>query len=159
MGRLPDRDGHRPGVIRQDRDFGNADLQVSAGGSGFEESLIDVMSGIAGVQRLTPVMEQTVTARLSEGRMSLVAYAAPLPEKVRVHPLKGLPWLIAFDVIDIDHVEWVDFGTGDDPYKRDWMEQVRTRYRLTCLRPGDPRNWPAIAKAWLRKLVSPRVAG
>jgi hypothetical protein len=62
-------------------------------------------------------------------------------------------------VIDLDRVEWVDFGTGDDPYKRDWMEQVRTRYRLTCLRPRDPRNWPAIAKAWLRKLVSPRAAG
>ena len=62
-------------------------------------------------------------------------------------------------VIDGDRVEWVDFGTGDDPYKRDWMEQVRTRYRLTCLRPGDPRHWPAIAKACLRKLVSPRVAG
>lgn len=57
-------------------------------------------------------------------------------------------------VIDRDRVEWVDFGTGDDPYKRDWMEQVRPRYRLTCWRPGDPRNWPAMGKAWLRKLVS-----
>jgi CelD/BcsL family acetyltransferase involved in cellulose biosynthesis len=28
-------------------------------------------------------------------------------------------------VIDRDRVTWVDFGTGDDPYKRDWMEQVR----------------------------------
>jgi hypothetical protein len=59
-------------------------------------------------------------------------------------------------VIDRDRVEWVDFGTGDDPYKRDWMELVRPRYRLTCWRPADPRNWPAIGKAWLRKLVSPR---
>lgn len=57
-------------------------------------------------------------------------------------------------VIDKDHVEWVDFGTGDDPYKRDWMEQVRIRWQLTCLRPGAPRNWPTIAKTTLRKLVS-----
>ncbi len=57
-------------------------------------------------------------------------------------------------VIDVDRVEWVDFGTGDNPYKRDWMEQVRPRFRLTCWRPERPHNWPAIGKAWLRTLVS-----
>ena len=62
-------------------------------------------------------------------------------------------------VIDGDKVEWVDFGTGDDPYKRDWMEQVRPRWRLDCFRPGDPRNWPALGKALARKLVSRRTAG
>jgi hypothetical protein len=62
-------------------------------------------------------------------------------------------------VIDRDRVDWVDFGTGDDPYKRDWMEQVRLRWRLTCLRPGDPCNWPALAKAIMRKLVSRVAAG
>ncbi len=56
--------------------------------------------------------------------------------------------------IDRDRVSLVDFGTGDDPYKRDWMEQVRPRYRLECWRPLDPRNWPAMAKATLRNLVS-----
>ena len=57
-------------------------------------------------------------------------------------------------VIDTDGVDWVDFGTGDDPYKCDWMEQVRTRWKLTCLRPSDPRNWPILVKSLLRKLVS-----
>ncbi|MGC1270291.1 MAG: GNAT family N-acetyltransferase [Croceibacterium sp.] len=62
-------------------------------------------------------------------------------------------------VIDDDRVELVDFGTGNDPYKRDWMEQVRTRYRLTCWRPEVPGNWPAIGKAVVRKLVSRRRSG
>ena len=62
-------------------------------------------------------------------------------------------------VIDVDRVEWVDFGTGDDPYKRDWMEQVRPRWRLTCLRRADPRNWATLAKAFARKLVSRPHAG
>ena len=57
-------------------------------------------------------------------------------------------------VIDVDKVQLIDFGTGDDPYKRDWMEDVRIRWRLTCVRPGKPRNWPFIARAWARKLVS-----
>jgi len=57
-------------------------------------------------------------------------------------------------VIDRDEVTRIDFGTGDDGYKRDWMEQVRPRYRLTCWRPARPANWPAMAKAMLRQLVS-----
>ena len=56
-------------------------------------------------------------------------------------------------VIDIDGVAHVDFGTGDDPYKRDWMEKVRTRWKLTCLRPANPRNWSVMARHVLRKLV------
>jgi outer membrane biosynthesis protein TonB len=32
-------------------------------------------------------------ARLNQGQMSLLAYAAPMPEKVFVNPLSGLPWL------------------------------------------------------------------
>ncbi|MEO5586205.1 MAG: GNAT family N-acetyltransferase [Novosphingobium sp.] len=56
-------------------------------------------------------------------------------------------------VIDGDGVAMVDFGTGDDGYKRDWMEEVRTRYRIELLRPMRPRNWPRIAKAGLRRLA------
>lgn len=55
--------------------------------------------------------------------------------------------------IDIDRVELVDFGTGSDGYKRDWMEANRPRYRLTCLDWRNPRAWPAIAKARLRHLA------
>ena len=62
-------------------------------------------------------------------------------------------------VIDIDGVNLVDFGTGDDPYKRDWMEQVRERWDLTCMRPMAPRNWPIMGKHILRKLVSPASRG
>ena len=55
--------------------------------------------------------------------------------------------------IDRDRVTEVDFGTGDDPYKRDWMDEVRVRYRLTCLRRGDVRNWPAILRRGLRGVI------
>ncbi len=57
-------------------------------------------------------------------------------------------------VIDIDKVDLVDFGTGDDPYKRDWMEIVRPRYRLDMVRPLDPRNWLNIAKRAARRLAA-----
>ncbi len=56
-------------------------------------------------------------------------------------------------VIDRDRVSLVDFGTGDDGYKRDWMEQVRLRHRLDFFRPARPANWLPIAKAALRRLA------
>ena len=56
-------------------------------------------------------------------------------------------------VIDRDGVELVDFGTGNDPYKRDWMEIDRPRYRLDCLDPRAPAAWPALAKRLARRVA------
>ncbi len=44
-------------------------------------------------------------------------------------------------VIDRDAVEVIDFGTGNDSYKHDWMEDVRPRYHLEALRLSSPRAW------------------
>lgn len=55
-------------------------------------------------------------------------------------------------VIDRDRVSLVDFGTGDDRYKQDWMELVRMRYRLIMLRPSNPANWAAMVRAVLRRI-------
>ncbi len=90
------------------------------------------------------------------------AYIHKLAHLERARPLSAGTTLSAalFErAIDRDGVEWVDFGTGDDPYKRDWMEQVRPRWRLDCFRLGDPRNWPALAKRLARELVSRGAAG
>lgn len=66
-------------------------------------------------------------------------------------------------VIDLDGVSMVDFGTGDDPYKRDWMEEVRIRWRVRAWRKGAVRHWPemlrALARHKLRPLVSPNRDG
>ena len=54
-------------------------------------------------------------------------------------------------VMDIDRVDLVDFGTGDQGYKADWMEEVRPRFRIDCLDPAQPRSWPPLAKRLLRR--------
>ncbi|RKG87633.1 hypothetical protein D7V97_42995, partial [Corallococcus sp. CA053C] len=41
-------------------------------------------------------LREGVAARFTQGKMSLVAYAAPMPERIFVNPLKGLPWLTLF---------------------------------------------------------------
>lgn len=86
-----------------------------------------------------------------------VAYIHKLAHRESAKPLSPGTTLTAAlmeHVIDRDHVTLVDFGTGDDAYKRDWMEDARPRYRLQCWRKSDPRNWPAIGKRRLRTLVS-----
>ncbi len=54
-------------------------------------------------------------------------------------------------VIDIDRVSLVDFGTGGQAYKADWMEAVRPRYRIDCLDAGQPQSWAPLAKRLLRR--------
>ncbi|MEI6642207.1 MAG: GNAT family N-acetyltransferase [Novosphingobium sp.] len=61
-------------------------------------------------------------------------------------------------VIDIDRVHTVDFGTGDNPYKRDWMESQRPRYALQFYRPAAVGHWPALARLAARRLLRPRAA-
>src|SRR5690606_18233504 len=56
-------------------------------------------------------------------------------------------------VIDRDGVALVDFGTGNDGYKADWMERVRPRFRLDCLHPRQSHAWPALAKRFARRLA------
>ena len=55
--------------------------------------------------------------------------------------------------IDGDRVSLIDFGTGDDDYKRDWMEIERPRHRLTLVRGGHPGNWPLMVRRTIARLA------
>jgi hypothetical protein len=91
-----------------------------------------------------------------------VAYIHKLAHLEEAKPLSAGTVLTAAlmeHTIDCDRVSLVDFGTGDDGYKRDWMEAVRPRYRLTALDRRDPRTWPALVKARLRQLASGKRGG
>lgn len=57
-------------------------------------------------------------------------------------------------VIDVDKVDLVDFGTGNDAYKREWMELARPRYRIEAFRAKWPETWPAIARKVLHRVAA-----
>lgn len=61
-------------------------------------------------------------------------------------------------VIDKDRVELVDFGTGDQSYKADWMNAVRPRYRIDCFNLKAPRAWLDLARLTASRLREPEVA-
>lgn len=56
-------------------------------------------------------------------------------------------------VIDRDRVELIDFGTGNDRYKRDWMEVDRPRYRIDCIDPYQPKAWLSLIKRTIRRVA------
>lgn len=92
-----------------------------------------------------------------EGGTAYIHKLAHIEEAKALSPGTTLSAALFERVIDVDKVEVVDFGTGNDGYKRDWMEEVRTRYRLELLRPLRAENWPriakTIAKSGLRRLA------
>lgn len=78
---------------------------------------------------------------------------AHLPDTEKASPGTLLSAALFEHVIDRDGVDFIDFGTGDDGYKRDWMEETRTSLRLACYRPLVPRNAVPIARKLAKKAL------
>ncbi|MFM6852623.1 MAG: GNAT family N-acetyltransferase [Sphingopyxis sp.] len=55
---------------------------------------------------------------------------------------------------DEDKVHRIDFGTGDDGYKRDWMEASAPLMTIRAWDPRQPAAWASIAAATVRPLLS-----
>lgn len=89
-----------------------------------------------------------------EGGVAFIHKLAHREEAKPLSPGTVLSAALFRHVIDEDKVDLVDFGTGNDGYKRDWMEDVRPRYRLDMLRPGAPQNWPFLARRALKRLAA-----
>lgn len=56
-------------------------------------------------------------------------------------------------MIDREKVARIDYGTGDNAYKRDWMEHSRPMLRLECFNPTHPRQWLPALKTRISELV------
>ncbi len=105
--------------------------------------------GVAGALRLglayidgQPVAAQYWTV---ENGAALIHKLAHDERHMQASPGTLLTAALFQHVIDVDHVDLIDFGTGNDGYKVEWMEEVRPRYRLEMFWPNHPANWPYIA--------------
>jgi hypothetical protein len=55
--------------------------------------------------------------------------------------------------IDEDRVREIDYGTGDDAYKRDWMDERRQLWRIVACNPRKPRGVAALIRHKASALV------
>lgn len=55
--------------------------------------------------------------------------------------------------IDGDQVSRIDYGTGDNPYKTEWMDSQRPLYRIDCFNPRFSSAWLPAARTAISKLV------
>jgi hypothetical protein len=55
--------------------------------------------------------------------------------------------------IDTDRVRAIDYGTGDDAYKKDWMAERRTLWRIEAFNPRTLRGFAGAARAAASALV------
>jgi len=62
-------------------------------------------------------------------------------------------------VIDVDRVDTVDYLTGDDPYKRDWMSHRRERWGILALNPRTARGAIGTLRHVVGRLVKRRIGG
>lgn len=100
-----------------------------------------------------PVAAQLWT---SENGIALIHKLAHDERALKASPGTLLSAALFQYVIDVDRVDLIDFGTGNDRYKSDWMEEIRPRYRLDMFWPHNPMSWPYIAKHWISGLVAKR---
>ena len=55
--------------------------------------------------------------------------------------------------IDTDRVRLIDYGTGDNAYKAEWMDERETLYRLDFFNPRYASTWLPAARAAISALV------
>lgn len=55
--------------------------------------------------------------------------------------------------IDVDHVRTIDYGTGDNGYKTEWMDRRETLYRLDFFNPRYASTWLPAARTAISALV------
>ncbi len=119
--------------------------------------------GAAGRLRLAVAHHEgrAVAAQLwtVEGGTAYIHKLAHTDQAKPLSPGTTLSAALFAHVIDRDAVRMIDFGTGDDAYKRDWMEHVRPRYRLDLFNPARPRSWPHLARSALCRLARRHVDG
>lgn len=114
--------------------------------------------GAAGTLRLgtayregAPVAAQFWLVENGRATIHKLAY----DEEARAHsPGSILGEAMFRHVIEQDAPRRIDYGTGDEPYKAEWMARARPLYRIELLNPRRARAWPKLARRAVSGLVA-----
>jgi CelD/BcsL family acetyltransferase involved in cellulose biosynthesis len=81
------------------------------------------------------------------GRATVLKLAHDEADKA-LSPGTVLTALMLRELIDREHVTELDFGRGDDAYKRLWVTQRQQRIGVMLINPLRPRGLMALARQW-----------
>ncbi len=113
--------------------------------------------GAAGALRIgiARLEGQAIAAQLwtVEHGTAIIHKLAHREEAAELSPGTILSKAMFAHVIDKDRVSMIDFGTGDDRYKADWMDTRRDLMRVELYNPRTLRGLMGGMKAGLRTLV------
>lgn len=113
--------------------------------------------GVAGTLRMgiARLEGQAIAAQLwtVEHGTAIIHKLAHREEAAELSPGTILSKAMFAHVIDRDRVSSIDFGTGDDRYKADWMDTRVMRMRVELYNPRSLRGLIGGMKAGLRTLV------
>ncbi len=116
-----------------------------------------VAEGAAGTLRLgiARIDERAVAAQLwtVEGGTAIIHKLAHRDDTAELSPGTVLSQAMFAHAIDHDRVTTIDFGTGDDAYKADWMDTRVMRMRVALYNPRRLAGLVSIARAAAARLV------
>jgi len=98
----------------------------------------------------TPVAAQFWTV---EDGTAFIHKLAHVEDSLKASPGTLLSTALFRHVITIDGVKRVDFGTGNDGYKRDWMNRHDPLWRIEAFNPSRVAAWGPALKAFARSLL------
>jgi hypothetical protein len=105
--------------------------------------------GIARIEG-APVAAQFWTV---EDGTAFIHKLAHVEDNLKASPGTLLSAALFRHVIEVDGVKRVDFGTGNDAYKRDWMNRHDPLWRIEAFNPSRVAAWGPALKAFARSLL------
>ncbi|WP_338426027.1 GNAT family N-acetyltransferase [Sphingopyxis kveilinensis] len=105
--------------------------------------------GIARIDH-NPVAAQFWTV---EGGTAFIHKLAHVEDSLKASPGTLLSAALFRHVIEVDGVRRVDFGTGNDAYKRDWMNRHDPLWRIEAFNPTRAAAWGPALQAFARSLL------
>ena len=104
--------------------------------------------GIARIDGV-PVAAQYWTV---EDGTAFIHKLAHVEDSLKASPGTLLSAALFRHVIEVDGVKRIDFGTGNDGYKRDWMNRHDPLWRIEAFNPSRLAAWGPALKAFLHSL-------
>ncbi|HEY0598402.1 GNAT family N-acetyltransferase [Sphingopyxis sp.] len=88
-----------------------------------------------------------------EGGTAFIHKLAHVEDSLKASPGTLLSAALFRHVIEVDGVKRVDFGTGNDGYKRDWMNRHDPLWRIEAFNPSRVAAWGPALKAFARSVL------